>query len=72
MTDHPGIPNVTADDLEAFVGVEEVAQITGFKPGTIRKLCQKNRIPHYQHRPGSTLLFLVSEIRQWLKGENDV
>ena len=72
MTNHPGVPNVTTDDLEAFVGVAEVAQITGYQPNTIQKLCRRGMIPHYQARPGSTLLFLVSEIRQWLKGEKDV
>jgi len=72
MNDIPGIPNITSDDLEAFVGVAEVAQITGYQPNTIQKLCRRGMIPHHQHRPGATLLFLVSEIRQWLKGENDV
>ena len=71
MTDPPGIPEVTADDLEAFVGVQEVAQVTGFKPDTIYKLCQRNQIPHYQRRSHSTLLFLVSEIRAWLRHEGE-
>jgi len=68
MNDIPGIPNITADDLEAFVGVHEVASITGYRPDTIRKLCQRGQIPHHQARPGAALLFLVSEIRAWLKG----
>ena len=67
MTDYPGIPNVTADDLEAFVGVAEVAQITGYRPDTIRKLCQRGQIPHHQARPRAALLFLVSEVRAWLR-----
>ena len=69
MTGYPGVPEVTADDLEAFVGVHEVASITGYRPDTIRKLCQRGQIPHHQARPGAALLFLVSEIREWLKGE---
>jgi len=67
MTGYPGVPEVTADDLEAFVGVHEVASITGYRPDTIRKLCQRGQIPHHQARPGAALLFLVSEIRAWLK-----
>jgi len=67
MNDLPGIPKVTADDLEAFVGVHEVASITGYRPDTIRKLCQRGQIPHYQHRPRAALLFLVSEVRAWLR-----
>ena len=72
MTNHPGIPEVTADDLEAFVGVHEVAAVTGYKPDTIRKLCQRGQIPHHQARPGSALLFLVSEIRGWLRNEGEL
>jgi len=72
MTDTPGVPNVTADDLEAFVGVAEVAQITGYQPNTIQKLCRRGMIPHHQARPGSALLFLVSEIRAWLRSKGDV
>ena len=67
MTNHPEVPKVTADDLEAFVGVHEVASVTGYRPDTIRKLCQRGQIPHHQARPGSALLFLVSEVRAWLK-----
>ena len=67
MTDRP--VEVTADDLEAFVGIDEIADLTGYKPSTIRKLCQQSKIPHHQARPGAALLFLVSEIRQWLRGD---
>lgn len=69
MTDIPGIPEATADDLEAFVGVHEVAAVTGYKPDTVRKLCQRGQIPHHQARPGAALLFLVSDIRGWLRNE---
>lgn len=68
MNDIPGIPETTADDLEVFVGVNEIAAVTGYQPDTIRKLCQRDQIPHHQARPGSALLFLVSEVRAWLKG----
>jgi len=69
MNDLPGIPNVTSDDLESYIGVQEASEITGYSVRTIRTLCEKNQIPHHQHRPRAALLFLVSEIREWLKGE---
>ena len=67
MRDRP--VEATTDDLEAYVGIREVADLTGYSPDTIRKLCQRDQIPHYQARPGAALLFLVSEIRAWLRGD---
>jgi predicted DNA-binding transcriptional regulator AlpA len=58
-----------APEAEAFVGVHEVASLTGYQPDTIRKLCQRDAIPHHQARRGAALLFLVSEIQAWLRGE---
>ena len=67
MNDIPGIPIDAPDDAEAFVGVTEISEITGYSRKNIYRLCEKNQIPHYQHRPRAALLFLVSEVRAWLK-----
>ena len=67
MTDIPGVPEVTAEDLESYIGTKEAAAITGYSEKYIRDLCQRGQIPHYQHRPRAALLFLVSEVRAWLK-----
>ena len=67
MTNPDGIPMDTHDDVEGFIGVDEVATITGYAPDTIRRLCQRDQIPHHQARPRAALLFLVSEVRAWLR-----
>jgi len=63
------VQGTTASDAEIYLGVDEVADLTGYAPGTIRKLCQRNQIPHHQSRPHAALRFLESEVREWLKGD---
>jgi len=67
MNGIPGIPIDTTADAEAFIGIAEVSELTGYSRKNIYRLCEKNQIPHYQHRPRAALLFLVSEVRAWLK-----
>jgi len=60
---------MTMDEHETYVGIHEAADVTGYTIGYLRKLAARGKIPHYRPTPRSHLLFLVSELRIWLRGD---
>jgi len=53
---------------ERWLTVPGAAQYTGYSTHTIYKLKTSNRIPFHQR--GKKLLFLESELSEWLQGHN--
>jgi len=56
------------DFTEAYIGIEEAATVTGYNPGYLRRLCRERKIPFHRWSPRGHYLFLVSELRAWLRG----
>lgn len=54
-----------APPTEDFIGTEEACEILHLSTSRIYALAQKGRIPFY--KPGKSLLFLKSELLEWLK-----
>lgn len=57
------------DEPEAYIGIQEAAEITGYHRKYLGRLCRAGKCPHHQSRPGAEFRFLVSELRAWLRGE---
>jgi excisionase family DNA binding protein len=58
-----------ADEPEAFVGVNEAAQVTGYSRTQIIRYCNRGMMPFYQPAPGANYSFRVSELLEWMRGE---
>ena len=56
---------MTGSDVEACVGIEEVAKYLKVKKRTAYYLVQTLQIPHY--RLGRMIRFKLSEIADWMK-----
>lgn len=54
---------------EAFIGVQEAANITGYHANYLQKLARAGNMPAHQRAPNAHYLFLVSELRAWLRGD---
>ena len=48
-----------------FIGVEETANLLGFKKSYLYKLIHKNQIPHYKPN-GKKVLFDKLELKEWI------
>ena len=57
------------NEPEAYIGINEAAQLLGYHPKYIGQLCRAGKLPHHQARPLADFRFLVSELRAWLRGE---
>ena len=59
----------SAAEPEAFIGINEAAELLGYGTHHVKTLCRKGRIPHHQPRPGAHYRSLVSELQAWMRGE---
>lgn len=58
---------ILSEDQEKFLGVRDLAKVSGLSESFLRKLKTHGNLPHY--KVGGRVLFKYSEFSEWMEKE---